>query len=254
MRLFFKYLCLLWAVVACCHQVNASVVLSGTRIIFPSNEKEVTIKLTNEGEKAGLVQVWLDKGEKDVKPEKVSVPFILTPPLFRLDPQKGQTLRLLLMQKGKLPNNHESVFWLNVLEVPPKHAAKGEPTEEEGNNFMQMAFKTRIKVFYRPSQLNDSVQLNQAYKQLSWVLHKSSGQTPYVTVKNTSPYYITISRVTISQHGINVRNKEGVMVAPFDEMTVPVDGAEKLHGAEDIDFSVLNDFGGELALTAKLTS
>lgn len=233
---------------------QASVVLSGTRIIFPSDEKEVTIKLTNEGEKPGLVQVWLDAGEKDLTPEKVKVPFILTPPMFRLDPQKGQTLRVLMMQKSTLPQDRESVFWLNVLEVPPKHMPKNEPTEQEGNNYMQMAFKTRIKVFYRPSQLHDSVKVNQAFQQLLWHLVKPAGNTPYVTVKNDSPFHITISRIHMTGSHHEANSKEGVMIAPFNEMTMPMDSTEKLTGNEDIQFAVLNDYGGELTFTSKLTS
>lgn len=253
MRLVSKFLGILFICVVLCCSAQASVVLSGTRIIFPSNEKEVTIKLTNEGDKAGLVQVWLDKGEKDISPEKVNVPFILTPPLFRLDPQKGQTLRLLMMQKGRLPNNQESVFWLNVLEVPPKHVATGEPAEEEGNNFMQMAFKTRIKVFYRPSQLNDSAQINNAYKQLNWTLQQSQGKTPSLSVKNTSPYYITVSRAGGTDRNA-AHSKEGVMVPPFGEMVMPVEHPEKLKVGEQIEFAVLNDYGGELTFTAQITS
>lgn len=249
--IFFSVLC---SLLMLSFSANASVVLSGTRIIFPSNEKEVTVKLTNEGDKAGLIQVWLDKGEKDIAPEKVNVPFILTPPLFRLDPQKGQTLRLLMMQKGRLPNNQESVFWLNVLEVPPKHVSTGEPAEEEGNNFMQMAFKTRIKVFYRPSQFNDSAQLNKAYQQLNWILQRHAGMTPSLDIKNTSPYYITVSRMSGVNGHASVQSKEGVMVPPFGEITIPVEHADKLREGEQIEFSVLNDYGGELTFTAKITS
>lgn len=243
----FKQCCCLFMALMVLGYANASVVLSGTRIVFPSNEKEVTVKVMNEGEKPGLVQVWLDKGERDVTPEKVSVPFILTPPLFRLDPHKGQTLRVLMMNKGKLAEDRESLFWLNVLEVPPKHVASSA-SEEDSGNFMQMAFKTRIKVFYRPSSLNDSGLLSQAFQQLQWHINSDQAKSASVTVKNTSPYHITISRVSVAQ----LNSKEGMMVAPFDEIVVPMEGSGKLNSGDLVKFVIINDFGGEREVTAQL--
>jgi len=114
---------------------------------FPSNEREVSVKLSNEGEAPGLVQAWVDNGDIDSSPESAKAPFVLTPPVFRVDPKKGQTMRLLYTREP-LPDDRESVFWLNLLEVPPK------PQDAEDSNFLQMAFRTRIKIFYRPVALN----------------------------------------------------------------------------------------------------
>ncbi|PJI52023.1 molecular chaperone EcpD, partial [Methylobacterium radiotolerans] len=44
-----------------------------------------------------------------------------------------------------MPQDKESVFWLNVLEIPPKDKAN--------QNLLQMAFRSRIKLFYRPAGL-----------------------------------------------------------------------------------------------------
>ncbi|MGE8635641.1 MAG: fimbria/pilus periplasmic chaperone, partial [Achromobacter piechaudii] len=40
----------------------------------------------NAGQRPILVQSWLDAGDADADPARVSVPFLLTPPVFRLDP------------------------------------------------------------------------------------------------------------------------------------------------------------------------
>ena len=130
--------------------VQAAVVIAGTRVVYPASEREVTINLTNKGATPLLVQSWLDEGDTKAKPENISVPFTLSPPMFRMNPAKGQTLRLLATPDAveKLPKDKESVFWLNVMEIPPK--PQGEAANE---NMMQLAFKTRIKVFYRPKGL-----------------------------------------------------------------------------------------------------
>lgn len=66
--------------IAC--DVCADVVISGTRIIYPAQAKEITVKLDNRGEKALLVQSWLDDGREDVNPQEMKIPFLVTPPYF----------------------------------------------------------------------------------------------------------------------------------------------------------------------------
>jgi len=59
---------------------QAAVVLSGTRVIYPAQEHEVTPKLTNEGKGPVLVQAWIDDGDLNVTLDQVKAPFTLTPP------------------------------------------------------------------------------------------------------------------------------------------------------------------------------
>lgn len=118
-------------------QAQASVVIASTRVIYPAQEREVTIKLSNDGRTPALVQSWLDDGSITDAPETLKVPFVLTPAIFRVDPGKGQTLRLI-HTKESMPQDKESMYWLNVLEVPPK-AQAGEDA-----NRLQLAFRTRI--------------------------------------------------------------------------------------------------------------
>ncbi|EPT0778028.1 fimbria/pilus periplasmic chaperone [Enterobacter hormaechei] len=98
---------------------QASIVITGTRVIYPASSKEVTVKVSNKGESPVLIQSWLDNGDTNAKPDKIKVPFVLTPPINRVEPSSGQTLRI-----RALPNNlsqkQESIFWLNVLEIPAK--------------------------------------------------------------------------------------------------------------------------------------
>src|SRR5512146_2342735 len=73
----------------------AGVVVDGTRVVYPAAKREVTINIDNPGSVPSLVQAWLDAGDPHAKPGDSKVPFVLTPPLFRLDPTKVQSLRLV---------------------------------------------------------------------------------------------------------------------------------------------------------------
>lgn len=126
---------------ALCASTYASVVLNNTRVIFPAQAKKVTVPLTNHSSKPVLVQSWLDNGDAASDPALTATPFIIIPPVTRIDGGKSQTLRLLAINTSALPRDKESVFWLNVLDVPVKPAA-------EDKNRLQVALRSRVKLFF----------------------------------------------------------------------------------------------------------
>ena len=144
--------CLLLAGVA-----HAGILIDATRVIYPAGKREVTLALTSKAADPRLIQTWIDSGEEDTPPEAISAPFIIIPPIFRLNPNQGQSLRII-HTGGALPQDRESVFWLNVLEIPPKPDARSD--------HIQLTVRSRLKIFYRPAGLPGSP--NEAVKQLRW--------------------------------------------------------------------------------------
>ena len=100
------------------HSAYAGMTISGTRVIFPGNEREKTVRTTNKGTTPLLVQVWVDDGGKNDDINNIKVPFTVTPPVYRIEPGKGQSIRLIYNGMS-LPQDRESVFWFNLLEIPP---------------------------------------------------------------------------------------------------------------------------------------
>lgn len=212
--------CTLAAVALFSANTLASVVISGTRVIYPSDAKEVSVKISNGGHSPVLLQSWIDSGDTDAKPSAIKVPFVLTPPMNRVEPGKGQTLRISYAG-GSLPMDKESVFWLNVLEVPAKKPAKIE------ENRLQMAFRSRIKLFYRPSGLQGNA--NEAAEAITW-----SSQANRVQATNPTPYYVSL--VNLSANG----KKLGyAMVAPRSTMVVDLPGS----AGSKVSGSFVNDYG-----------
>lgn len=72
----------------------ANVVITGTRVIYPADQKSISVQLTNVGNEPSLVQSWLDKGNISSNPNTESVPFIIAPPVTRVEANAGQTLRI----------------------------------------------------------------------------------------------------------------------------------------------------------------
>lgn len=184
-----KLLCTFFAAAAAwVSQADASVVIAGTRVIFPSSEREVTIQLTNDGKRPALVQAWLDNGDSHAAPERIDVPFVLAPAMFRMDPGNGQTLRLI-HTGAPLPADKESLFWLNVLEVPPKADAA------EDRNRIQLAFRSRIKIMYRPQELTGDA--NAAPQQVTWRVVRADAGSHALAATNPTPYVVNFGNVIL---------------------------------------------------------
>ncbi|MEI2265568.1 fimbrial biogenesis chaperone [Erwinia sp. CGal63] len=212
-----------------CSVASASVVITGTRVIYPSDAREVSVKLNNTGKRPVLIQSWIDDGDAKAKPETLHVPFVLTPPINRVEPEKGQTLRISYNGQP-LPADRESVYWLNVLEIP----AKNPLLKDE--NYLQMAFRSRIKLFFRPVVLKGKA--NEAAKALVW---HTQGQQ--LTAKNPTPYYISLVGIAV-----NGKQVEADMIAPFAKASFTLAGK----AGEKITVTYVNDYGAVVSFDTQI--
>ncbi|MFZ1873270.1 MAG: molecular chaperone [Chania sp.] len=197
-------------------QAQAGVIVGGTRLIYNGAKKESSLNISNPDKVPYLIQSWVDSQEGDTS----KAPFIITPPLFRLDGGQDNILRVV-RAGGNLPTNKESLYWLNIKSIP---------SAEKKDNTLQIAIKTRIKLIYRPQGLPGS--LDEAAQALTW---QRSGNALQVT--NSSPYYVTFFKVKVN--GSQLKN--ATMVAPqssarFDLPTGVTSGA--------LSWEIINDYGG----------
>ncbi|WP_277185087.1 molecular chaperone [Caballeronia sp. BR00000012568055] len=220
---------------------RAAVVIAGTRVVYNAADSEVTLKLTNAGKHPALTQVWLDKGNAAEDPTKLDLPFLLTPALARIDPDKSQTVRIAYTGEA-LPQDRETLFWFNMLEVPPK------PLQAEtGANYVQLAFRSRIKFFFRPSGLPGNA--DDAPGKLTWRLVTDNGK-PALQVSNPTPYHVTIIEAKVGAGDKAPKFDEGGMVEPGGQLALPLSGTPSADGT--ISFATLNDYGGAMKHEAKL--
>ncbi|WP_025123639.1 MULTISPECIES: molecular chaperone [unclassified Serratia (in: enterobacteria)] len=200
----------------------AGIVITGTRVIYPAMEREIMVKIDNRGNKPVLAQSWVDDGNPDASPETANAPFTITPPINRINAGKGQTLRLMYTGEP-LPTDKESVFWLNVLEVPP--------LSKDKQNQLQMAFRSRIKIFFRPAGLAGNA--NKAGQSVTW--KKVNGG---VEGTNPTPYYVSLANIAEDKEGKRTVSKGG-MIAPGGKTVFAMKKS-----LSTIYPSYINDFGG----------
>ena len=104
---------------------NAEIIIHGTRVIYPSDAREITLQVSNNGNKPSLVQAWIDEGDAKSTPDQSKAPFMITPPISRVEASKGQSLRIsALPQTSTLSKTQETLYWLNILDIPPKPTTK----------------------------------------------------------------------------------------------------------------------------------
>ncbi|MES2405683.1 MAG: molecular chaperone [Pseudomonadota bacterium] len=213
---------------------HASVVIAGTRVIFNAAQGEATVRMTNDNSRPALIEAWIDDGDINSTPDTARTPFLITPPLFRMDPNKDQSLRILFVPGAKpLPGDRESVFWLNVLEVPPK------PSEPQyaGKNYLQFAIRSRIKLFYRPGKLPGDALT--APDKLTFQAMAGAA----LAIHNPTPYYITISSLSLGANQKLIDGTDG-MVTPFGDLRMPLKGITQAPAAgTPIVFTTINDYG-----------
>lgn len=91
------------------------VALSSTRVIYDGSRKEASLTVNNKSTTDEfLIQSWIDDANGNKK-----TPFIITPPLFKLSPTKNNVLRIV-NTTNTLPQDRESVYWINVKAIPAK--------------------------------------------------------------------------------------------------------------------------------------
>jgi P pilus assembly chaperone PapD len=218
---------LLWMVTA-----QAGIVLNTTRVIYQGQDKEASFGVLNTGSGEILLQTWLESGAEGATQAKP--PFVVTPPLTRMPGNGRQLLRVIYAGAG-LPADRESVFWLNVQEIPQAAA----------ENTLQIAVRQRIKVFFRPDGLTGDPQ--DAPQKLQWRL---SGDA--LVVQNPGSYHVSMLNIATRQGDIELGHVDARMIAPGETLRLALK-SKAGHAPLELSFSSINDFGGQVRYRATLT-
>lgn len=219
-----------------CQTATAAVVLEGTRIIHDAGKgRDVTLKAVNSGERVALTQAWIDAGDSHARPEDVRTPFRITPSAPRLlQPQDGQAWRITYAPRpsdAPLPQERESLFYFNLLDIPPK------PTDAQGGNLLQFAVRTRIKLFHRPAGLKGRAE--EAPATLTWALLGRE-----IRIANPSAYHVNLTTLKLPD-GTSL---DLDVVPPGGHRAVPLPAEAVIPAA--LTYSWLDDYGATRSGTA----
>jgi fimbrial chaperone protein len=210
-----------------------SVILPHTRVIYDASAPERTLQFTNPDGTPSLMQVWIDAGDPQSTPKTANAPFVVTPPIFRIEPKAGQTVRIAFTGKD-LPQDRESLFYLNTLQVPSVNASQAD------RNQMTVMLHNRLKLFYRPSAIEGSAQ--NAHEKLSFRIGGKHA-VEHIAADNASGFYVSLvaGRLTCGAHEAAF---EPEMLAPRSGMEWRVKGNCPLDGtAIRVTVRYVDDYG-----------
>lgn len=208
---------------------QAALTVSATRVVFDSDKRSVSVIVTNPSNRPYAVQTWINTVTDDTTSP---VPFVASPPLFRVNPGKEQQVQISGLPND-LPNDRESLFFFNVQEIP-------QIVKEDGNA-LNIALRTRLKLFYRPSEIKDSPMSR--LKDLTWSFKRSGGKNRLI-VTNPSPFHLTFARVEVSAAGKTEKLASVPMLEPLATQEYDLKDVIPSQGAQVL-FTAINDYGGQ---------
>lgn len=211
-----------------------AVKLGATRVIYDPDSNGATLAITNPQDYPMLVQSTV-KAEDNTSP----APFVVTPPLFRLDGKQQNRLRIV-RTGGTMPTDRETLQWLCIKGIPPKTddawakdtAGKSLAPKPKGMSLdVQLSISNCIKLLVRPGAVKGS--LTDVGGNLTW--HVAGG---HLTVKNPTPFYMNFASLKLGS--TTVPNAE--YVAPFGSKSYPL---PKGASTGQVQWKLITDYGGE---------
>lgn len=198
------------------NQVMAAFTLSGTRFIYEEGQRNIAVEVNNQSQDTYGGQVWVD----NILQPASNVYFTPAPTFFRVGGNQRQIIRLLNINPD-LPKDKESIFWLNVQEIPP--------LSKVGENVLALALNTKVKLFWRPKGLIGK--RDNAEQQI---------QIEGNELVNPTPYYFAITNLQINDQPVKLSPQLANKLSMFPPFS-RVDTGRALSGTVKVE--AIDDYG-----------
>lgn len=199
-----------------------SVKLGATRVIYHAGTAGATLSVSNPQNYPILVQSSVKAEDK-----RSPAPFMVMPPLFRLEANQQSQLRIV-RTGGDMPTDRETLQWVCVKAVPPEN----EPSDTQAKGAtldLNLSINVCDKLIFRPDAVKGTPE--GVAGNLRWV---ETGNK--LKVENPTPFYMNLASVTVGESPL-----QGLSISPFADKTLNMPGGTR----GDIEWRVITDFGGE---------
>ena len=197
---------------------NGFSLMSGTRFIFPSDKKAVTLDPENKSSDHCLLNTRVLDADGVSESEKI----LALPPMIELKPStKGSVV--LRRITSELPEDRESLFYLSGLFIP-------QASDKEA---ISVGYELRHKMFFRPKSL---VAMDAVADVVNRIEFRRIGDE--VEIRNPTPYYLTFNTLTFDDVEMPITTFKN-MLAPYETVTIqpPAGSCQK------VNWTLINDEG-----------
>ncbi|RBQ33683.1 fimbria/pilus periplasmic chaperone [Rahnella variigena] len=182
---------------------HAALSVDQSRYVFEGDKDAISIVVENAAKKTYGGQTWIENiRESDTRPS-----FVVTPPFFKVAGEGKQVLRVIKALE-QMPENKESIYWINLQEIPPANKDGG----------LSIALRTKVKLLYRPASLMEG--RKGAESSMTLKVTKSG-----TTLENTTPYIFAIAEILDGKDKPLVLNEKAhttlAMFTPGDVLALP---------------------------------
>ncbi|EMB7449140.1 fimbria/pilus periplasmic chaperone [Salmonella enterica] len=219
---------------------SSGVTLGAARVIYPLNGNGVSLSVTNPQDIPVLV-----KSSVLDETMKKEAPFIITPPLFRLDGGQRNSLNIT-RTGGDYPADRESLNLICVQGIPPQPDSVWGGDEKQGSDkkkvstSVQLIIGSCIRMFVRPESLSGNP-VSVADK-VSW---KVTGKT--LTAVNPTPFYMSVSSLTFNGAKLKMARS---YIPPFAEEKIALPSGAAAKGT--LKWEVIGDYGEKREKTVQI--
>ena len=215
------------ALTLCCSFIplvahSSGVQLDRTRVVMGEEKNEAFVEVANFLSTPALVRTTFE----DLDGKAVES-FMAIPPLYRLDSNKSNRIRIVNVDK--LTDKHESVFYVRIVAYPG-----GEAVE----NSLRFGIGQRIKLFYRPKQIDYDSQ--EVAERLRW-----SYQKGFLKVENPTALSISMTKIQVGEETMKAK-----MLLPHQSATYQLQ--QKPLPSHKVLVTYVDEFGSYKQQTSKL--
>lgn len=226
------------------HISYAGILASSTRVIYNETAIEKSLLLVNTNEYPVLTQLWVDDGKSNT--EFKNSPFVVLPAVFKLVPNEIKGIRILYNGLN-LPKDRESMYWLNLYEIP---AIKKENLEK---NYLNLAMNTQMKLFFRPKSLKN-IDINDLQKKIEYKLINNENNFR-LELYNPTPYYLNITSLKIKNNlsNSNLKNQNNNTIQPFSKNEYNLKNKDfKISHSNQLSYNLIDEYGNHHSYTINI--
>ncbi|WP_337013342.1 fimbrial assembly chaperone [Pantoea sp. AS142] len=204
--------------------VWAVVNVDKTRVVFNQSDLTQSINVINSGQNETFLQLWTDDGDLTLSPDASITPVIVIPPVVKMYPGEMRSLRLMLTSRQALPADKESLYWLNIYQIP---ALKKELNAAARK--VVLPLRIRMKIFIRPAGLN-APQTTDPEKL------RFAARGDKITLTNPTPWFMSMTVNPKGQQSI-----KDIILAPYSDLQI--ESRTTLKSGDSVNYAVINDQG-----------
>ncbi|EDV0048617.1 fimbria/pilus periplasmic chaperone [Salmonella enterica subsp. enterica] len=207
-----------------------SVNINTTRIIYHPESSGAVISISNPNNYPVLVQGSISPENKS---SAAKAPFIITPPLFRLNASQQSQVRVV-MTENTSPKDRESLYWLCETAIPPELGdawAEGSKPVKKNTAMLDVRIRLSqcIKLLVRPDAVTGTSA--DVVGKVTW-----SRMDNKLVASNPTPFYMNLEGLYIG--GTEIKSPNYIPPMGTQSYPIPKGG----HG--DVSWKIINDLGG----------